>query len=135
MSQVETENTGRKNVPWSAALAALGVVFGDIGTSPLYAFRECFAQGHGVPVSPANLEGAASLIVWSLLFIVGFKYLQMILRLDNRGEGGVLALAALIRHAMPGQRHQKHFFMLGLFGAGLIYADGMLTPGIWVSRS
>ena len=132
MSQVETENTGRKGVPWSAALAALGVVFGDIGTSPLYAFRECFAQGHGLPVSPANLEGAASLIVWSLLFIVGFKYLQMILRLDNRGEGGVLALAALIRHAMPGQRHQKHFFMLGLFGAALIYADGMLTPAISV---
>jgi KUP system potassium uptake protein len=132
MSQVETENTGRKSVPWTAALAALGVVFGDIGTSPLYAFRECFSHGHGVPVSPANLEGAASLIVWSLLFIVGFKYLRMILKLDNRGEGGVLALAALIRHAMPGEKSQNRFFLLGLFGAALIYADGMLTPAISV---
>jgi len=121
-------------LPWAAAMGALGVVFGDIGTSPLYAFRECFTEhgGHGVPVNTDNLVGAASLIVWSLLFIVGFKYLVMILRLDNRGEGGVLALAALIRNAVPGEKTQRGFFMLGLFGAALIYADGMLTPAISV---
>lgn len=132
MSQAESGTTARKGVPWAATLGALGVVFGDIGTSPLYAFRECFAAGHGAPITPTNLIGAASLIVWSLLFIIGFKYLRMILRLDNRGEGGVLALAALIRNAVPGERNQKGFFMLGLFGAALIYADGMLTPAISV---
>ncbi|MGC4016710.1 MAG: KUP/HAK/KT family potassium transporter [Luteolibacter sp.] len=130
MSQAESGTSSRW--PVAAALGALGVVFGDIGTSPLYAFKECFLSGHGAPVNPFNLIGAASLIVWSLLFIVGFKYLRMILRLDNRGEGGVLALAALIRNAVPGEKNQRWFFMLGLFGAALIYADGMLTPAISV---
>lgn len=132
MSQVESGSEARQGLPWAATLSALGIVFGDIGTSPLYAFRECFAEGHGAPINPANLVGAASLIVWSLLFIVGFKYLRMILRLDNRGEGGVLALAALIRSVVPGEKGQRWFFMLGLFGAALIYADGMLTPAISV---
>ena len=76
------------------------MVFGDIGTSPLYAFRECFSPHHGVPIDPRNLTGAASLIVWSLLLVVSAKYLFVILRLDNRGEGGILALSALIRGAV-----------------------------------
>ncbi|MES2661613.1 MAG: potassium transporter Kup [Verrucomicrobiota bacterium] len=114
-------------------LAALGIVFGDIGTSPLYAFRECFSGSHGAPISPANLTGAASLIVWSLLLVVSAKYLFIILRLDNRGEGGILALSALIRSKMATAADApRKILLLGLAGAALIYADGMLTPAISV---
>lgn len=116
------------------ALAALGVVFGDIGTSPLYAFRECFAGAHGSPLNAENLSGAASLIVWSLLLIVSIKYLFLVLRLDNRGEGGILALSALVRGALKekGLPESRGVLLLGLAGAALIYADGMLTPAISV---
>ena len=115
-------------------LAALGVVYGDIGTSPLYAFRECFHGMHGVAVDPRNLTGAASLIVWSLLLVVTVKYLFFVLRLDNRGEGGILALSALIRGAVKslGGKDPRRVMLLGLAGAALIYADGMLTPAISV---
>ena len=118
----------------ATTLAALGVVFGDIGTSPLYAFRECFSGPHGVPVDPTNLLGAASLILWSLLLVVSGKYLFIILRLDNRGEGGILALSALIRRAVKSTaaRDPRKLLLLGLAGAALIYADGMLTPAISV---
>lgn len=114
--------------------AALGVVYGDLGTSPLYAFRECFALGHGAPIDPRNLVGAASLIVWSLLLVVSAKYLFVILRLDNRGEGGILALSALIRGAVRrlGGKDPKRILLFGLAGSALIYADGMLTPAITV---
>ena len=119
-----------------AALAALGSVFGDIGTSPLYAFRECFGGPHAgnVPIDPRNLMGAASLIVWSLLMVVTAKYLFFVLRLDNRGEGGILALSALIRSGAKrlGGSDPKAVLMLGLAGAALIYADGILTPAISV---
>ncbi|MES2922902.1 MAG: potassium transporter Kup [Verrucomicrobiota bacterium] len=114
-------------------LAALGIVFGDIGTSPLYAFRECFSGSHGAPINPANLTGAASLIVWSLLLVVSAKYLFVILRLDNRGEGGILALSALIRSKTAAAKDApRKILLLGLAGAALIYADGMLTPAISV---
>jgi KUP system potassium uptake protein len=112
----------------------LGIVFGDIGTSPLYAFRECFSGHHGAPISPHNLVGAASLIVWSLFLVVSAKYLFIILKLDNKGEGGILALSTLIRGAvrrLGGQDPQK-ILLFGLAGAALIYADGMLTPAISV---
>ncbi|MBX3742417.1 MAG: KUP/HAK/KT family potassium transporter [Akkermansiaceae bacterium] len=119
-----------------AALAALGIVFGDIGTSPLYAFRECFAgpHAHAVAMTPHNLTGAASLVVWSLLLVVSVKYLFIILRLDNKGEGGILSLSALIRSASRrlGGADPKTVLLLGLAGAALIYADGMLTPAISV---
>lgn len=117
-----------------ACLATLGVVFGDIGTSPLYAFRECFAGSHAAPAHPENLIGAASLIVWSLLLIVSVKYLAFILRLDNRGEGGILALSALIRGASTrlGRQASAGILLCGLAGSALIYADGMLTPAISV---
>jgi KUP system potassium uptake protein len=118
----------------ATTLAALGIVFGDIGTSPLYAFRECFAGGHAARIDPQNLVGAASLVVWSLLLVVSVKYLFIILKLDNKGEGGILALSALIRGATkqgPG-RHGKSILLFGLAGAALIYADGMLTPAISV---
>ena len=84
-----------------STIAALGIVFGDIGTSPLYAFRECFSGVHGgAPLNPQNLVGAASLIVWSLLLVVSVKYLFIVLKLDNKGEGGILALSTLIRGAL-----------------------------------
>ncbi len=115
-------------------VAALGIVFGDIGTSPLYAFRECFSGSHGAPISPSNLIGAASLIVWSLILVVSIKYLFVILRLDNKGEGGILALSTLIRSALRklGGNDPKKILLFGLAGAALIYADGMLTPAISV---
>ncbi len=115
-------------------IAALGIVFGDIGTSPLYAFRECFSGSHGAPINPHNLTGAASLIVWSLLLVVSVKYLFIILKLDNKGEGGILALSTLIRGATRslGGKDPKTILLFGLAGAALIYADGMLTPAISV---
>jgi KUP system potassium uptake protein len=110
-------------------LASLGIVYGDIGTSPLYALRECFYGQHGIPPTPANVIGVLSLILWSLLLIISVKYLILILRADNRGEGGILALATLVTDVV---KRGKIFFLLGLFGAALLYADGMITPAISV---
>jgi KUP system potassium uptake protein len=110
-------------------LASLGIVYGDIGTSPLYALRECFYGQHGIPPTAANVIGVLSLILWSLLLIISVKYLILILRADNRGEGGILALATLVTDVV---KRAKPFFILGLFGAALLYADGMITPAISV---
>lgn len=134
MNSPSAGHTGRQPRIAAATLAALGIVFGDIGTSPLYAFRACFSGEHGAPIDPANLIGAASLIVWSLILVVSVKYLYIILRLDNRGEGGILALSALIRSGARrlGGKDPKSVLYLGLAGAALIYADGMLTPAISV---
>jgi len=110
-------------------LATLGIVYGDIGTSPLYALRECFYGKHGIPPTHANVLGVLSLILWSLLLIISVKYLILILRADNRGEGGILALATLVSDVVD---RGKIFFLLGLFGAALLYADGMITPAISV---
>jgi len=110
-------------------LASLGIVYGDIGTSPLYAMRECFYGQHAVPPTHANVLGVLSLILWSLVVIISIKYLILILRADNRGEGGILALATLVHDVL---RRGKFFFLLGLFGAALLYADGMITPAISV---
>jgi KUP system potassium uptake protein len=116
------------------ALGALGVVYGDIGTSPLYALRECFHGPHQLnTLNEANVLGVLSLIVWSLIIVISIKYVVFILRADNRGEGGILALTALI---VPGgasvDRTGKLIVMIGLFGAALLYADGMITPAITV---
>ena len=111
------------------SLASLGIVFGDIGTSPLYAMRECFYGEHGLPPTPANVLGVLSLILWSLILVISIKYLVLILRADNRGEGGILALAAL---GSAIAERGKGLFLLGLFGAALLYADGMITPAITV---
>ena len=110
------------------SIAALGVVFGDIGTSPLYAMRECFQGPHGIAATPANVLGVLSLIVWALLLVISLKYLVFILRADNRGEGGILALAALVSRVKP----SNALALLGLFGAALLYSDGMITPAISV---
>src|SRR5262245_662873 len=116
------------------SLAALGVVFGDIGTSPLYAFRECFHPDHGIAAAPAAVYGVLSLIVWALILIVSVKYVAFIMRLDNHGEGGILALLALVQRTQRrGGRPQRALVVgLGLFGAALLYGDGVITPAISV---
>jgi KUP system potassium uptake protein len=112
-------------------LSALGIVFGDIGTSPLYALRECFAGTHSIPVSQANVLGVLSLIFWSLILTVSVKYLLFVMRADNGGEGGILALVALLR-SKAGDRLHTILVAIGLFGAALLYGDGMITPAISV---
>jgi KUP system potassium uptake protein len=123
-------DTGGTNRLLLLCLASLGIVYGDIGTSPLYALRECFYGEHGLPPTPANVLGVLSLILWSLILIISVKYLILILRADNRGEGGILALATLVSDAVG--RRGKTLLLLGLFGAALLYADGMITPAISV---
>jgi KUP system potassium uptake protein len=116
-----------------AALAALGIVYGDIGTSPLYAFKESFHEGHGLAVSEASVFGILSLIFWSLLIIITIKYLVFILRADNKGEGGILALTVLIQKALKdAPRTLQALTLLGLFGTALLYGDGVITPAISV---
>lgn len=116
-------------------LVALGVVYGDIGTSPLYALRECFKPEYGLAATSANVYGVLSLVVWALILVVSVKYLIFILRADNRGEGGVLALLALILQQQRRDRdkwRKKLIIGLGLFGAALLYGDGIITPAISV---
>ncbi|HEY0351624.1 MAG TPA: KUP/HAK/KT family potassium transporter, partial [Gemmatimonadales bacterium] len=114
------------------AFSALGVVYGDIGTSPLYAFKECFFGPHSFPVTTQNVLGILSLIFWSLNFVVTFKYLSMVMRADNRGEGGILALLALIRPSGPLTGAGRLLIATGLFGSALLYGDGIITPAISV---
>jgi KUP system potassium uptake protein len=115
------------------ALGALGVVFGDIGTSPLYAVRECLHGEHGIGVSHASVLGVLSLIFWALTLIISVKYVGYILRADNQGEGGILALMALVTqgNVLP-PRARRIAVMLGLFGAALLFGDGVITPAISV---
>src|SRR5687767_1093191 len=103
------------------AFAALGIVYGDIGTSPIYALRESFLEANGVRASEANVLGVLSLIFWSLIIIVSIKYLVFIVRADNRGEGGVLALASLITPVGALRGGRRLLIMLGLFAAALLY--------------
>jgi len=114
------------------SLAALGIVFGDIGTSPVYTFRECFNPRFGLPLSPANVLGVLSLIVWALILVVAVKYVLLIMRADNEGEGGILALLALAQEAAKSPRGRTILVLLGVAGAGLFYGDSMITPAISV---
>jgi KUP system potassium uptake protein len=132
MSGSPTEKLDRKQLA-VLSLAALGVVFGDIGTSPLYAMRECFHGEYGIAVSSANVLGVVSLIFWALLLIVSIKYLSFILRADNEGEGGVLSLTALLKPKQVKPRTPRWFLVgMGIFAACLMYGDGMITPAISV---
>ncbi|MEJ2493915.1 MAG: KUP/HAK/KT family potassium transporter, partial [Ignavibacteriaceae bacterium] len=112
------------------SIAALGVVFGDIGTSPLYAIRECFHGEFAIGVNTANVYGVLSLMVWALILIVSIKYLSFILRADNNGEGGVLALTALVRPLLSKKISKSGWLLisLGIFAGALLYGDGMITP-------
>lgn len=120
----------KKQAMAGLTLAALGVVYGDIGTSPLYTLRECFT-GQNIPTTPENIFGILALIFWSLIFVVSIKYVAFILRADNRGEGGIMALMALARHYTTHAARWK-IVLLGLFGAALFYGDAIITPAISV---
>ncbi|HET9794758.1 MAG TPA: potassium transporter Kup [Thermoanaerobaculia bacterium] len=113
-------------------LSALGVVYGDIGTSPLYALKVCFSGLHAIPLRPENVLGILSLVFWSLVVIVTVKYHVYVLRLDNRGEGGILALMGLVRGGKTGRRVRMFLVTVGVFGAALLYGDGIITPAISV---
>lgn len=129
---------GRSDSPRASSaigvlVGTVGVVYGDIGTSPLYTLREVFAGGYGVPVNDEGVLGVLSLIFWALIWVVSLKYVLFVLRADNQGEGGVMALTALARHAAAGYpRLSALLVLLGLFGAGLFYGDSMITPAISV---
>ena len=127
---------GRSNaIPVAATLGALGVVYGDIGTSPLYALKEAAkaATGHGGTLTPDAVLGVVSLIFWALILIISMKYAMLILRADNRGEGGIVAMLALlsVRNAAPGT-WRVQLLLVGLIGAALLYGDGAITPAISV---
>ncbi len=113
-------------------LVALGIVFGDIGTSPLYAVRECFSGEFGIPITNHNILGVLSLIFWSLTIIVSVKYLTFILRANNDGEGGIMALTALLRSGMQNSKSKYVLITFGLFATCLLYGDGIITPAISV---
>src|ERR671924_403793 len=127
--QLDEHPTGKRLL--ILALTALGVVYGDIGTSVLYAIKECFGPTYGVPPTRANVYGVLSLIFWTLTLIVSVKYIYFIMRADNRGEGGVLALLALIQQRLQRASDRRHYGVLvafGLFGSALLYGDGIITP-------
>jgi KUP system potassium uptake protein len=116
------------------SLAALGIVYGDIGTSPIYAIRESFHHSYGIPLNPANILGVLSLIFWSLVIVISIKYLTLVMQADNHGEGGIIALTALV--VPPSDRPVRGapwlLAMIGLFGAALLYGDSIITPAISV---
>ena len=116
------------------SLGALGVVFGDIGTSPLYAFRESFHAAEGLAVNEESVLGILSLMFWSLILVVTVKYLIFVMRADNHGEGGILALTALAGDGVSKTRRRSRgtLLMIGLFGTALLYGDGVITPAISV---
>ena len=115
------------------SFAALGIVYGDIGTSPLYAIRECFHGAHAIASSHDNVLGVLSLIFWALVIIISLKYLVFVLRADNHGEGGILSLTALTTPIKPsGKSEDAMLILLGIFGAALLYGDGIITPAISV---
>ncbi|WP_228488093.1 potassium transporter Kup [Rhodocyclus gracilis] len=123
---------GETRLP-ALALAALGVVYGDIGTSPLYTMKEVFAGNHAIPLTADNVLGILSLIVWVLIVIVSVKYVFFILRADNRGEGGIMALIALaLRDAKGKPKREKAIMLIGILGAAMFYGDGMVTPAMSV---
>jgi KUP system potassium uptake protein len=132
MSSARAKAPRSRSAFLALSLTALGVVYGDIGTSPLYALKECFVGVHSIPATRENVLGVMSLIFWSINFVVSFKYVSFVLRADNRGEGGILALLALISPRSKALRPRAVLISLGLFGAALLYGDGVITPAISV---
>ncbi|MES2832086.1 MAG: potassium transporter Kup [Pseudomonadota bacterium] len=127
------ESTHQKSTTSALTLAAIGIVYGDIGTSPLYTLKEVFSKQHGLPLTEANLFGVISLILWGLIIIVSLKYVTLILRANNRGEGGVMALVALaLASVTPHSRWYFPLTLVGLSGAALFFGDGIITPAISV---
>ncbi len=126
--------TTPQNQPFAPlAVAVLGVVYGDIGTSPIYALRESFNGHNPIPVSTANILGILSLIFWTLILVISLKYMVFVLRADNRGEGGTFALLALLRPSGDQQqRSRRALILLGVLGASMLYGGAMITPAISV---
>lgn len=132
-AKAENEQNQTNRYKYLLALSALGVVYGDIGTSPLYALKEAFHHGHNIGLSQNNVFGILSLIFWSLIIVISIKYLRYVLKADNKGEGGILALTALV--TPRSDKHlskRRNLIRLGLFGTALLYGDGMITPAISV---
>jgi KUP system potassium uptake protein len=130
---LERDSRHRRSSLAGLTLAALGIVFGDIGTSPLYAVKETFSPDHGIPLTHDNILGGLSTIFWALMLVVSLKYVVLIMRADNRGEGGIMALIALAQKAI--KRHQEWripLLLIGVFGASLFYGDAVLTPAVTV---
>ncbi len=126
-------STDKKNGLAALTLAAVGIVYGDIGTSPLYTMKEVFSKEHGLALTNENILGVVSLIVWGLIIIVSLKYVTLVLRANNRGEGGIMALMALALSSVT--KHSRWYFplmVMGLFGATLFYGDSVITPAISV---
>jgi KUP system potassium uptake protein len=134
MSQISGQEPTGKRLR-ALTIAALGVVYGDIGTSPLYAIKESFHHTHGLELAPHNILGILSLVFWSLMLVVTVKYLLFIMRADNQGEGGIMALLALVSPKLQETgltRYKKLIISMGIFGAALLYGDGVITPAISV---
>jgi len=130
---LEQPNQASKSSLPALTLAALGIVFGDIGTSPLYAVKETFSPEHGIPLTAENVLGGLSTIFWSLMVVVSLKYVMLIMRADNRGEGGIMALIALASTAVKENPNWRlPLLIIGCFGASLFYGDAVLTPAISV---
>ena len=131
-----TNETTKKSGIAALTLGAIGVVYGDIGTSPLYTMKEVFAPSHGIAVSAANVIGVVSLILWCLIVIISLKYVTLVLKADNRGEGGIMALTALaLKSVTKNSRFYYPVMLIGMIGAGLFFGDGVITPAITVLSS
>lgn len=127
------QSTVKKTALPATALAALGVVFGDIGTSPLYALKESFHAAHGLAIQPGNVLGILSIIFWCLMLIISIKYIAIVMRADNNGEGGIMALLALnLRKARISDHKKIYLIAIGFIGASLFFGDGIITPAISV---
>ena len=114
-------------------VGAIGVVYGDIGTSPLYTLRTAFTGQYGLSLTRGNILGVLSVIFWALVIVVTLKYITLIMRADNRGEGGILALTALVSRGIENRARLRWWLVgLGIFGAAMFYGDGMITPAITV---
>src|SRR5437763_1862614 len=114
-------------------IGAIGVVYGDIGTSPLYTLRTAFTGSHALTLTHDNVLGVLSAIFWSLMIVVTLKYVSLIMRADNRGEGGILALTALVARGLENNPRRRWWLVgFGIFGAAMFYGDGMITPAISV---
>ena len=127
------DGAGRRSRLATLTIAAIGIVYGDIGTSPLYTMKEVFSAEHGIALNHGNILGVVSLILWGLLLIISLKYVTLVLRANNRGEGGIMALSALAMSSVgTGSRWHYPVMLLGMMGAGLFYGDGVITPAISV---
>ncbi|MBP8081072.1 MAG: KUP/HAK/KT family potassium transporter, partial [Arenimonas sp.] len=131
MSRQSPEGATQK--PWPLVIGAIGVVFGDIGTSPLYTLKEAFGEKYGLHPDPTNVLGVLSLVFWAMMLVVTIKYVSVIMRADNRGEGGILALMAVVQRSLPIASPLTYGIgLLGIFGTALFFGDSVITPAISV---